>query len=1541
MNQQLDLSYPPDLPVSARREEIMAAIVAHQVVIVSGQTGSGKTTQLPKMCLELGRGQGALIGHTQPRRLAARSVATRIAQELGTQLGDLVGFQVRFTSEASPNSRIKLMTDGILLAEIARDPLLRAYDTLIIDEAHERSLNIDFILGYLARLCPQRPDLKVIITSATIDAERFAAHFSQALGGAKVPVISVSGRTFPVEIRYRPLQPNLGSTPTLPAPALSPSAQLDAGEESGADLPTDAADWGAAGDVGELTTAGQAGLEGDDSGDDYGPKMYVRRDHLSEIGYTDGEEAIDQVAGICGAVDELLAQEAGDILIFLAGERDIRDTTQALASHLRGRYVAAGGSSKVPGAVEVLPLYSRLSAAEQARIFAPHSLRRIILATNVAETSLTVPGIRYVIDTGLARISRFSNKTKVQRLPIEAISQASAGQRAGRCGRVAPGICIRLYAEEDFASRPEYTEPEILRTSLAAVILQMISLGLGQVEDFPFIDPPAARVVRDGIAQLVEIGALRPLEAGEASAKEAPAKGAPGGRWRKKPSGKPAPQQVAGQWQLTGLGRKIAKLPIDPRLARILLAAERLGCASEVLVIVAALAMQDVRERPVEHQQAADEAHARFATETSDFIAYLNLWRYLRRQQAALSGSAFRRLCQREFLHYLRVREWQDLVSQLRELAKPLGLRVHRLDHAEDASVDEDSIHRALLTGMLGGLGNYDELKGDYAGARGAHFVIWPGSGLAKKRTDWVMAAELVETSRLFARTVAKIDPGWIEKTASHLVTRQYYEPYWSMRNGAAMVHEKVSLYGLTVVADKVRTLASLGEQIIDGQVATELARQMFIANALVEGQWNATHRFIAENEKRLATAREAERRRREIGLVATPGALEDFFNQRIPREVTSQKAFDAWWKHTRASRPDLLNLPLDLLLPEGYSGRAYPDTWRQGDLVLPLSYTFTPAENASLLPAPSSQTGPGPAASAAPTAPNSAHSAGKTAKHTANKGGGKGRREIDVIDLPEGVSLTVPLEVLPRLSPAGFDWGVPGDLQENILATIRALPKAVRKLLVPAPALAAQIHAELAAYLEAEPAQRPSFQQAFSQVVAQVRGVEISAEDWAQMRASLPEHRRMHFVVISRRGQVLGLGDDLEALQVRLGQQAQAALQATFENKQTALQAAFAANGKAASGNASKSGLAPDSPVGQVPAGSGEKPAGKGAPNRRQPGMAGGGSAGSGATWTSLTQLTSWPELPFPDSEMPAQLVTSGQGGNTVQAYPALRRAAGAPAAPSGPGAAKNPKAGALSGLLPTVEVGVFSDADQAARSHRQALAALLAAALELPVNRIVTRWSGGDALILAASPYPSTPHLVAAAQVAAGAQMLAQYCQEQRLAARNIRSALAFSALRDWARDGFEDCVWGVMRDMVALLRAQSELEHALQGANAPVLADLVAEVREWMQQLVGGDVLGRTPAQWRPHLARYLRAGAVRVEKARGDLAADDRLAAQVDDMEDRLEEARQRAAALPFDSQRAANLEQAAWMIEELRVSLFAQQLGTSLKVSPARISKLLA
>jgi ATP-dependent helicase HrpA len=940
------VSYPPELPVSQRKDEIAEAIREHQVVIIAGETGSGKTTQIPKICLELGRGVNGQIGHTQPRRLAARTVAERIAEELGSPLGETVGYQVRFTDVSADDTLIKLMTDGILLTELARDRQLKRYDTLIIDEAHERSLNIDFILGYLRQLLPDRPDLKVIITSATIDPERFAEAFAGA------PIIEVSGRTYPVEVRYRPV---------------------------------------------------------------------------------DGEQDGDQGQAILDAIDELSAEGPGDILVFLSGEREIRDTADLL-----------GGRERL----EVLPLYSRLSAAEQHRVFERRQpsayIRRVVLATNVAETSLTVPGIHYVIDPGTARISRYSRGTKVQRLPIEPISQASANQRKGRCGRTADGICVRLYSREDFESRPEFTEPEILRTNLASVILQMAAIGLGDIPAFPFIDPPDARNIADGLTLLAELNAFS------------------GGR-------------------ITGLGRRLARLPVDPRIGRMILEADRNGCVREVLIIATALSIQDPRERPADAQQAADDQHRRFADPDSDFTAYLNLWDYLAERQRELSSSAFRRMCRAEYLSYLRVREWQDLQGQLQRLAGDLAVAVN------SSSAERPLVHQSLLAGLLSQIGMKTEParvtasgqrgapgrrpRAEYLGARNARFVIFPGSSLSRKAPDWIVAAELVETSRLWARTVARIEPEWVEPLARHLVKRSYSEPHWEKKRGSAVALEKVTLYGVPLVPDR---------PVSYGRIDPPAARELFVRHALVEGDWQTSHRFFAENRRLLAEAEEVEHRARRRGLVVGEDELFAFYDARIPAEVVSAQHFDTWWKQARRSDQDLLTFKASDLLRDAaaeVSAEAYPDVWTSESpaiAALPLSYAFEPGTEA------------------------------------------------------DGVTVDIPLSRLNQVDPAEFSWQVPGLRTELVTEMIRSLPKAMRRDLVPAPDVAREVVARLG------PERPPSgdLRDAVARELRALRGVTVPRDAWDLSR--LPPHLRIT-VRVTDSGRVLAEGKDVAELQRRL----------------------------------------------------------------------------------------------------------------------------------------------------------------------------------------------------------------------------------------------------------------------------------------------------------------------------------------------------------------------------------------------------------------------
>ncbi len=854
--------FPAELPITARLEEIRSLIEHHQVVILCGETGSGKSTQLPKICLSLGRGVFGRIAHTQPRRIAARSLASRISSELGTELGSAVGYKVRFHDRVGEGTQIKLLTDGMLLAEIQRDRWLNEYDTIILDEAHERSLNIDFLLGYLKQLLPKRPELKLIVTSATIDPEKFSRHFDGA------PVIEVSGRTYPVETRYRPPE--------------------EAGDERG--------------------------------------------DPMQQA--------------ILDAVDELSAIDRGDILVFLSGEREVRETAESLRKHRLQ-------------VTEVLPLYARLSPAEQGRIFRPSGQRRIVLATNVAETSLTVPGIRYVIDTGYARISRYSHRSKIQRLPVERISQASADQRKGRCGRVAEGVCIRLYSEEDYQSRPEYTEAEILRTNLAAVILQMKVLGFGDIQRFPFVDPPDSRQIKDGYRVLEEIGA------------------------------------VDGLGKVTQLGRKLARLPVDPRIGRMLLEAAHTGCLREVLVIAAALSVQDPRDRPMDKQQQADEAHDLFRNEESDFLGFLALWDFLEEKRRHLTQRKFRRLCRDHFLSWTRVQEWHDIHRQLRVQMHEMGYR----DNQEDPGYE--TVHKAILSGLLSHVGFREAGKGKgYLGARNSHFHLFPGSGLFEKQPKWLMAAELVETTKLYARTCARIQPEWVESLAGHLVKHSYSEPHWQAKRGQVGAYEKVTLFGLTLVPRR---------RVNFGPIDPKQSREIFIRFALVEGDFHSRAPFWRHNRELIDHVRDLEARTRRPDLLVDEERIYEFYDQRIPEGIYSQPQFEKWLRKATGKEPKLLHMRLEDVLAREVSAEAqYPKALELHGMELPLEYRFEPGHRA------------------------------------------------------DGVTLVVPAAVLGQVSPGRLDWLVPGLLEEKLVTLIKSLPKQLRKQFVPAPDYARQALARL-----------------------------------------------------------------------------------------------------------------------------------------------------------------------------------------------------------------------------------------------------------------------------------------------------------------------------------------------------------------------------------------------------------------------------------------------------------------------------------------------
>jgi len=988
------ITYPDGLPISENAAQISAAIEANQVVIIAGETGSGKTTQIPKICLALGRGVDGLIGHTQPRRIAARTVANRIAEELGTTLGEQVGYKVRFNDQVSEQSYIKLMTDGILLAEMQRDRLLLKYDTIIIDEAHERSLNIDFILGYLKQILIKRPDLKLIITSATIDPQRFAKHFSNK-AGEPAPVIEVSGRTFPVEMRYRPLNDRTVN---------------------------------------------------DDNDNDQ------------------SAQEVDVISGILLAVDELSDCGQGDILIFLNGEREIRDTAAALnKANLQH--------------TNILPLYARLTVSEQNQIFKPHRGRNIVLATNVAETSLTVPGIKYVIDPGTARISRYSYRTKVQRLPIEPVSQASANQRSGRCGRVSEGICIRLYSEDDYKSRAEFTDPEILRTNLATVILQMHALDLGDIANFPFVEAPDNRNITDGVRLLEEIAAVEGIAN---STKDKQAKG--------------KPSKTATQ--LTKSGRLLAKFPIDPRLAKMVITAIDFGCIEQILIIVSALSIQDPRERPHEKQQLSDEKHSRFKNKTSDFISLLNLWQYINNQKKDLTQNQFRKLCQREFLSYVRLREWQDIFSQLKLTLKEQKIPLTSIDYrfsmqsaqeisssgGKEKESEQDSIltpvHQALLSGLLSHIGQQDENR-EYKGARGMKFFIFPGSALAKKSPKWLMSAELVETSRLFARMNAKIDPLWLEPLADHLVKRNYSEPHWEKKQGAVMAFEQVTLYGLNIVSKR---------KINFNNIEPDTCREIFIREALVNGDCIIKEKFLSKNQQLVESIEALEQKARRRDFLIDEQHLVDFYSDKLPETVNCQRSFLAWWKKAKQQNGHLLDFTKDFLLNESsdeLSTTQYPDFWQQESITLPLTYHFSPG------------------------------------------------------DIDDGISVIVPVALLNQVQEIGFDWLIPALREELVIALIKALPKTLRRNFVPAPNYAQ-------ACIAAMPAEQGSLQDALAKQLLRMTGVRLPEDAWQDI--TLPMHLTMNFQVIDDKGKSLKQGRDLNQLKAELQGKVKASIKKVAE---------------------------------------------------------------------------------------------------------------------------------------------------------------------------------------------------------------------------------------------------------------------------------------------------------------------------------------------------------------------------------------------------------
>lgn len=1362
------ITYPEELPVSERRDDIMNAIRDNQVVIIAGETGSGKTTQIPKMCLELGLGEKGLIGHTQPRRLAARSVAERIAEELGQKIGETVGYQVRFTSEVGEHSAIKLMTDGILLAEIQNDKLLRRYSTLIIDEAHERSLNIDFILGYLKRILPQRPDLKVIITSATIDPERFARHFSPSYVPGKgivdenlsdeereiaeailpddaPPIIEVSGRTYPVEIRYRHLE---------------------------------------------------------------GDELYLDDEEVAEDR--------DPTDAILDAIKELSKEAPGDILIFFSGEREIRDAKDAIEAMVL----------KSPRLnYEVLPLYARLSLAEQHRVFSPGSRPRIVLATNVAETSLTVPGIKYVIDTGTARISRYSARTKVQRLPIERISQASANQRSGRCGRVSDGIAIRLYSEEDFNSRPEFTDPEILRTNLAAVILQMIAIGVvrepGDISRFPFVQPPASRAINDGVNLLRELGALT----------ERP-------RHPRKGRGNSA--------TLTAIGRAMAAFPVDPRLARMIIEGGRRNCAKEMMVLAAALTIQDPRERPADVRAEADAMHARFVDDTSDFSSFLLLWDYINEQQAALSSSQLRKMCHREFINYLRIREWQDLFAQLREMGRTAN--IHASGGRDiNASAHEVDIHKSLLTGLLSHVGVKEEREKDskgrtrgpreYLGARGTKFAIFPGSGLFKKGPDWVLSAELVETSRLWARTNAAIEPQWIEEVGKHLISVQYSEPHWSLSSGAAVAYAKGTLFGLTIYADRPVQYA---------RVDAAAAREIFIQSALVEGQWHTQHKFYLRNQRALAEVEELEARLRRRDLRVDDSVLFAFYDARIPAHVTDVRAFDKWWKQARLEDDNYLDFNPEKLINEeaaDYDDSQFPRQWVQrtdsGELTLDLRYEYAP---------------------------------------TAGVGGA--RTEAAKRD---GVAVQVPILFLNQLSPEPFRWQIPGLRHELVTALIKSLPKAIRRNFVPAPDVARAACAALEEdYSPATDELIPSL----ALVLRRLRGVVVEPEafNWD----AVPEHLKMGFQVRNARNKILGEGKDLRALQQQLHKEIRSALADSLgaSDEAMAKMVALAQGGSGNSGNSGNSGSSAAS-------------AKKGAKNAQ------GGTAqvadAHGSQVREVTGLIAFPADMFPDGAIPrkVQRIIATQA---VNGYPAL--------------------------VDEETSVGlrIFPTEAEQLHAQRRGIIRLLQLQVPSPVRYVSEHLSHKEKIVFTQNPHGSIDELIRDCTVAALDHLVPH---------TPIFTHAEYSELYEHVRAELIETVFDVTKLVAEILSEATALKKAIKKATSLTTMHAVSDVKAQMENLVYPGFVAKTGYDQLVHIPRYLKAAQVRLTKLGPNLHRDNQLMLTVQDLEDSYDNA---VKSLPAGTIVPDALRRVNWMIEELRVSFFAQELGTAYTVSEKRIAK---
>lgn len=1270
------------LPVNIRRAEIAAAIREHQVVVVCGETGSGKTTQLPKICLQLGFGAAGLIGHTQPRRIAARSVAARIAEELGPQAAGLVGYKVRFNDRSGPDTAVKLMTDGILLAETQHDPQLDAYEVIILDEAHERSLNIDFLLGYLKKLLPRRPDLKLIITSATIDPERFARHFNDA------PVIEVSGRTYPVEMRYRPL-----------------------------------------------------------------------------IGEDEDARDRDLQQAILDAIDELWTEGPGDVLVFLSGEREIRETAEALRKHH-------------PPGVEVLPLFARLSAAEQNRVFQSHGRPRIVLATNVAETSLTVPGIRYVVDPGTARISRYSYRSKIQRLPVERVSQASANQRAGRCGRVQAGVCIRLYSQEDFAARPRFTDPEILRTNLAAVILQMAALKLGDPAAFPFVEAPDSRLIHDGYKLLQELEA------------------------------------VDERHQLTALGRELARLPIDPRLGRMILAARRFGCLADVLIVASALALQDPRERPLEVQQAADEKHRRFRDERSDFLGYLRLWDWWHAQAKKLTKSKLRELAKTSFLSYVRMREWHELHAQLSEVVASLAGEGEAAASARDIAPPppepgqkrEESawpanfaeLHRALLTGLLGNIGLHQQEGHEFLGARGRKFRVWPGSGLAKKPPRWLAAAEIVETSQVYARTCARIEPEWLEELAAHLIKRSYAEPVWEKRAARVAATERVTLYGLPVVS---------GRRVNYGPIDPPVARELFIRHALVQREYSCAAAFFQHNAELVTEIEALETKARRRDVLVDEEAIFRFYDERIPPQVHSGVAFLKWLKQVEREQPQWLFMSREQLMAhaaDDVTAARFPDHLLLGGIAFPLSYRFEPGAE------------------------------------------------------DDGVTLTVPLAALNQLPEARCEWLVPGLLPERLAALLKSLPKDLRRRVVPVPDTVERLRDAL------EPGDEPL-------IPALARALQrLTASEFPESAfdaAAVPAHLAMNFRVVDPDGTVLAGGRDLGALRRQLGDASRQAF--------GTLASAFRAAADKARKPVTTLGLAAAAPP-QAPA-----------PR----------AVDDAVARIERADVHDWDFGPLP------AVLAFMRNGIELKGYPAL--------------VVEDER----------LAVRVLDTPARAASAHRAGLHRLISLRLREQVKYLRRNLPGLTQMAL---------HYVGiGTQEQLRDDLLTAVLDRVFLSEGLPRERAAFEVMLERGRGQLMSIANEVCAQVGQALASCHEVRRRLRGKLPLSWMEVAKDVNEQLDALVYPGFISVTPAEWLQRLPIYMKAIELRLQRLDGRVEQD---RARMAEAQRLWRWYRQRQAQLARRGGDDAELERFRWMLEELRVSLFAQELKTALPISVKRLEE---